>query len=221
MRSGVIIFAKDFQTSDVKTRLAATTSTDFAINFYKNSLIDTVNSVKDSGFPYFIFSYPDIFSFKAEDGSAIIKSAYKQAGYDLGEKMFNAFDLIFQHNFDCAIIIGSDTPQINGKIVTESLNSLSVYDTVLGPASDGGYYLIGFRRGALILDIFKNIEWSTPEVFKHTVKKIDENGLSTNFVEELRDIDTIEDLRNFYQIYNSSDLLSINFIKQYQQYFNL
>ena len=95
-----------------------------------------------------------------------------QTGDDLGERMEQAFVRVFSEGFREAILIGSDIPGLSSGTVQEAFASLAGHDAVIGPANDGGYYLIGFTRRAFYPEIFHSMPWSTPAVFRETLGRL-------------------------------------------------
>jgi glycosyltransferase A (GT-A) superfamily protein (DUF2064 family) len=95
-----------------------------------------------------------------------------------------------------AVLIGSDIPDLPESILSEAFRSLDDHDAVLGPARDGGYYLIGFRRDTFVPDVFRGIEWSTDRVFAETRRKLEQATRSVYLLPEWSDVDTPEDLRD-------------------------
>ena len=91
-----------------------------------------------------------------------------------------------------AILIGSDAPGVTGPLLARAAECLGKSSIVIGPANDGGYYLIGFTRPAEFL--FTRIEWSTPRVLPETLRRLDERGITPALLPELTDIDLPEDL---------------------------
>jgi uncharacterized protein len=115
-----------------------------------------------------------------------------QGGGDLGARMERAFADAFQSGFERVTIVGTDCPGITVNILQSALDALREYDFVLGPALDGGYYLIGLRRP--ILQLFQGVPWGTEKVFEYTLKIADELGLRHTILDPLNDVDRPEDL---------------------------
>ncbi len=196
----IIIFIKNPDSSPVKTRLAKHTNINFAKKFYKNSILDTINSVKKTKIPYFIFSYPDLYT----------ENSIIQKGKDLGERMYNAFKWAFANEFKKVLIMGSDIPHITSDILIDAFKKLNEFDYVIGPCFDGGYYLIGMKKEKLKKQIFENIDWSTDKVFSQTIEKLQNYYV----LKKMYDIDTIEDLKKFYyENKNNSSLNTVKFLK--------
>ena len=118
-----------------------------------------------------------------------------QEGNDLGERMSNAFLHAFAAGYTKALLIGSDCPDISRTIVNRGFMLLDAHSVVLGPAHDGGYYLIGLRRPEP--GLFCNMEWGTGRVLQQTLERIDQTGRSVAVLPQLHDIDRIEDLRHY------------------------
>lgn len=116
----------------------------------------------------------------------------EQGEGDLGDKMASAFHAAVEEGFDRTVIIGTDCPSVTADIIDEAFAHLVGSDAVLGPATDGGYYLIGLRRTAPAL--FDGIEWGTESVLAATQQRADAEGLSVVLLELLSDVDRPEDL---------------------------
>jgi hypothetical protein len=116
---------------------------------------------------------------------------------DLGERMRRAFTDSFEEGFDKSIIIGTDCPSRDAADVEEALKLLEENTLVLGPAIDGGYYLIGIRSNAphwLYELVFENIPWGTDQVFNATMNVLAETGIDVGLLDEKADVDEPEDL---------------------------
>ncbi len=129
------------------------------------------------------------------DNQAVLPKKFTkkvQSGNDLGERMCNAFNDIFELGYEKIIIIGTDCHELNPEILNNSFEKLDETDFVLGPANDGGYYLLGMKK--LHEKVFQNKEWSTENVASETTDDIQKLGLSYFQTERLNDIDTEKDL---------------------------
>ena len=112
---------------------------------------------------------------------------------DLGARMRQAFQKAFRQRWKRVVLIGSDLPDLTPAILRESFERLTNHDLVLGPARDGGYYLIGLKANCPVL--FGNtMIWGTEEVLKNTLITADQLGLRTALLDRLRDVDRPEDL---------------------------
>ncbi len=120
-----------------------------------------------------------------------------QGGGDIGARMRRALADAFGRGAVRAVLIGSDIPGITAAILAAAFDHLHTADLVLGPAVDGGYYLVGLRHSAwadATDELFRNIPWGTERVLTATREKIAALGLRTLFLETLADIDRPEDL---------------------------
>jgi len=120
-----------------------------------------------------------------------------QGSGDIGRRMARAFEEAFQTETERAVIVGSDIPGISAEIIRHAFEELKKRDLVLGPAKDGGYYLIGMQRAAsleAIPRLFSDIKWGSREVIFQTLKAAKSLGLRFVLLEKLEDIDRLEDL---------------------------
>jgi uncharacterized protein len=116
-----------------------------------------------------------------------------QAGSDLGARMEQAFRRAFRRGWKQVVLIGSDLPDLTNSLIREAFRRLENHDLVLGPARDGGYYLIGLKKNRP--ELFGNhIPWGTAEVLKKTRATAEQLGLTTAHLAILRDVDRPEDL---------------------------
>jgi uncharacterized protein len=113
---------------------------------------------------------------------------------DLGARMERSLINAFNQKAEQVIIIGTDCPDLNSQILTTAFEQLEVFQIVLGPALDGGYYLIGLKQP--IAELFTNIHWGTAQVFAKTVEIAQNLNLSIGYLQALADIDRPEDLDN-------------------------
>lgn len=121
------------------------------------------------------------------------RSYRAQAGSDLGERMRRSFTNSFRRGYRPVIAIGADCPDLDAECLREAVRSLSQHDVVIGPATDGGYYLIGMRRPAPRL--FIGIAWSTPGVLAETLQRATAERLTVRLLPERIDIDDLTTLQ--------------------------
>ena len=122
-------------------------------------------------------------------------SLYPQQGKDLGERMAAAFEGGFQQGAERIILVGSDCPDLDHVILRNGLEKLNSQQLVLGPAVDGGYYLIGLSRAAGdYCSLFEGIDWGTEQVLEQTLQRAAKNNFSHTLLPQLHDIDRPEDL---------------------------
>jgi rSAM/selenodomain-associated transferase 1 len=195
----VLLFIKVPIMGQVKSRLAAAVGEKTALDLYKNFIRDTVHTLEVCGYSFRICFYP-------LEGERIITELLgeryqyvPQYGNDLGAKMENAFQRIFTEGVAKGVLIGSDIPDLSAMIIRESFESLKTNDVVIGPAADGGYYLIGFNRDSFLPHIFDGIAWSTNTVYRETIRMLENASLRIHSLPLWRDVDTLDDLHSLVQ----------------------
>ncbi len=190
MENTLLIFIKNPQLGKVKTRLAATVGNDEALRIYKILLEMTRRAALDLAARRWLF-YADFLE-KRDGWRATDFSKKLQIGHDLGQRMENAFREAFEKGAKRVVIIGSDCPEISPEILRQAFLFLeNGSEVVVGPAPDGGYYLLGL--GSFFPEIFRNIEWSTDTVFSRTLKIAADFGKKTALLPVLSDVDTEND----------------------------
>jgi uncharacterized protein len=192
----VLLFVKYPEKGCVKTRLCTELDQQVVATLYQKFILDTLDTLKHLKLPFVICFSPKKEYKKLYDWLGETYQYIPQIGKDLGEKMSNAFQRSFNQGYEQVILIGSDSPDLPVKIFVKAFDMLASNDIVLGPASDGGYYLIGFQKSQFLSSVFKNISWSTPAVFKETEKKIRHAGKTMHLLPIWDDIDTMDDVKN-------------------------
>ncbi|MCL2931502.1 MAG: TIGR04282 family arsenosugar biosynthesis glycosyltransferase [Trichodesmium sp. MAG_R03] len=118
---------------------------------------------------------------------------YQEQGTgDLGERITRAFESAFNQGVKSVVVIGTDCPSLTHEIMLEAFTKLTKSDVIIGPATDGGYYLIGLKK--IIPELFQGINWGTSEVLSKTVAIAQNLNLAIDYLPELSDIDRPEDL---------------------------
>jgi rSAM/selenodomain-associated transferase 1 len=123
---------------------------------------------------------------------------FPQVGADLGERMFHAFEVVLQ-KFSRAVLIGSDSPDLPDSLISQAFNVLKTHDAVVGPAADGGYYLIGFSNEGICEAPFGDIQWGTSGVFDVTMAAFRMSRKDVHVLPLWHDIDEYDDLVSFYE----------------------
>lgn len=193
MKKGILIFQKNAELGKVKTRLAATIGDQAAFDAYQLLVNYTHKIVLQSSAQKILF-----FSNHLEEELSKYSTDYQfevQSGEGLGEKMSNAFQQLFKEKFDRLVIIGTDCAEITPELINEAFERLEKSEVVIGPAHDGGYYLIGMRT--FIPGLFNGIPWSTDQVTALTKEYLTRNGLSFALLPILSDVDLEEDWNRF------------------------
>lgn len=191
----LIIFAREPKVGRVKTRLLKNLTPPQVSSLYKAFIKDVLNSAK--GVPCdqrVIFhtgsrSLPFLGKFKK------YFDYQRQKGTDLGQRMHRAFVESHKSGFRRTVIIGADSPHIDPAQIKKAFHQLGPNDAVIGPARDGGYYLLGLKRPVPLL--FSGIRWGKNKVLGTTLKRADKLKLKVYMLPRLRDIDTLQDLKIF------------------------
>jgi rSAM/selenodomain-associated transferase 1 len=190
MKDALIIFTKNPEAGKVKTRLAATLGDEEALAIYRQLLSHTNSVTEYLPVDKFVFYSNHIEQKDFWDSKHYYKEV--QQGFDLGERMQNAFDATFQDGYDKILIIGTDCPDLNAGIIMNAFAYLNSQDVVIGPAEDGGYYLLGMKQ--LYLELFEDINWSTNTVLHETQMKCTALQLNYCLLPVLKDIDEEKDI---------------------------
>ncbi len=187
----VLVFQKNEVLGKVKTRLASGMGELRALEIYRHLVQSTYSVLEDVSAPVWTY-YSD---FIPEKVNPLIEKSFVQEGQDLGERMANAFARSFESGMEKVVLIGTDCPTLQSQHLSKAFEALTHSDLVLGPAIDGGYYLIGMKCRADYL--FEGIAWSTAEVLSQTLAVASANGLDFTLLDELSDIDTQEDWESY------------------------
>lgn len=188
----LIIFVRNPEKGKVKTRLARALGADKALTIYK-ALLDKTRIAAEGVDALRLLFY----SVKVREKDNWPNQKFtklQQHGENLGERMANAFETGLQRAHS-VIIVGSDIAQINTAIIEDAFRLLSEKDYVLGPAMDGGYYLLGMKKSSPHL--FQDMPWSTGQVAKITQDRILSRGNSLGFAPTLSDIDYAKDWERY------------------------
>lgn len=167
-----------------------------AVKLYRRFLLEMLSTLNRGTFLFYLCFYPgdSLNDLKHWLGDHYLYTP--QIGENLGERMKNGFMEAFAMGFKSVVLIGSDIPDLPLEFIEEAFTSLKEKDAVIGPSLDGGYYLIGFKDKTFSSQVFKGIPWSKERVFEQTTKILEREGLTVHSLKPLKDIDTIEDLRN-------------------------
>ncbi|MBX3324543.1 MAG: TIGR04282 family arsenosugar biosynthesis glycosyltransferase [Nitrospira sp.] len=198
--TALVIFAKAPIPGQVKTRLCPPLTPDEAATLHGSFVLDTLERTKLAA---------TILTLPVERHLACAPSAmhvffkimeerhgvkiFDQVGDDLGTRMARAFEQMFARGYRRVLIVGTDVPTLPLDRFKQALALLEGHDLVLGPALDGGYYLIGLKH--LVPELFTDIPWSTEQVLALTKEKAAALGLKTALLEPWRDVDTVGDLQ--------------------------
>ena len=192
MKKALIVFQKNRILGKVKTRLAETIGDEKALDCYSHMIAYTHEQLQKVDADIHLY-----FSEFIEPSPHQNWHVQTQKGEDLGEKMNNAFLDLKSNGYDQVVIIGTDCLELTSELIHKAFESLISFDYVLGPANDGGYYLLGLTELNDVL--FLNKEWSNSQVFQTTYEAIQQQNKTVFILEKLSDIDTFEDLRGYQE----------------------
>ncbi len=187
----LIIFTKNPEAGQVKTRLAHSIGEEKALEVYETLRSHTARvteEVNAKRMVYYSRFIPPSDLFIADSFAPRL-----QRGVDLGERIFHAIEAGFESGFRHIVLIGTDCYELRSEILNEAFAALERYDAVIGPATDGGFYLIGLNR--VFAELFLDRQWSTSEVLRETTNRLERHGIEYKLLAELSDIDTFEDLK--------------------------
>lgn len=188
MKKRIAVFARRPEPGRVKTRLSPALPPEYACQLYAAMLDDTLETVRNTRADSRTIFWADV---PEENRSPAGFYWHAQRGAELGARLADAFDTVLADGSH-AVAIGSDCPGLSSAILERALEALDRADLVLGPATDGGYWLIGLTRPAP--QLFMDVEWSTETVFTDTLSRAAEAGLSVETLPFLDDLDTPADL---------------------------
>lgn len=192
--SVLLLFVKHPKPGQVKTRLARDVGHEKAIAVYRALLTYTREvsfQVRADKIVYYGNEVPE-----DDLWSEVGYERRIQTGADLGDRMLEAFVTAFEAGADKVVIVGSDCAEITSDLINQAFKCLDTKDCIVGPAYDGGYYLLGMRK--LFSPVFLNKEWSTDSVLVDTIRDLKTGGLTYSFLPTLSDVDTVEDLQGTF-----------------------
>jgi len=189
-KKALIIFTRNPELGKVKTRLAKSVGDESALKIYKFLLKHTIEITENLNVDKFVYYSENIHRDDIWNPDIFRKKL--QTGNDLGEKMKNAFSEIFEMGYEKVIIIGSDMFDLDQKDLANAFEALQTSPFIIGPATDGGYYLLGLKE--LKPEIFQNKNWGTSTVLQATLEDLKNEKYV--LLEERNDVDYYADIKN-------------------------
>jgi len=213
----LLIFVRFPEIGKVKTRLARTIGDEAALALYRCFVSDTLALARRAAYPFTVCFHPPEAHGTVAEWVGTDASCMPQTGRDLGERMYAAFCAALSHAHR-AVLIGSDSPGLPPEMLHEAFAGLETHDAVIGPASDGGYYLIGFTSAVILPAPFAGIRWGGPAVFRSTMDILHEHGVNVHVLPPWNDVDDYGDLESFFA--SRKDLpagahCTIDFLREY------
>lgn len=193
MQRAIVIVGKVPRPGGVKSRLACSLGKEKAAHLYECFLLDTVETMsRAEGTDVIVSLLGGMLSSLRQIGPNV--KVVPQHGITFGKRLKNSLADAFRMGYKPVVLIGSDNPSLPLEIVFEAFNSLGRCDVVIGPATDGGYYLIGMWE--LHRRLFEDsIEWGTEKVLGQTLERCREERLRVNLARPWYDVDTVKDLQ--------------------------
>jgi rSAM/selenodomain-associated transferase 1 len=199
----LVMFVRFPEQGQVKSRLAKDLGAEAAKNLYRCFVEDLLERFSGEGYSFRLAFHPPEKEREMREMLGDGLSYIPQAGDNLGERMKLAFLRCFSEGSRSVVLIGSDIPDLPALIIDEAFRALNENDAVIGPAADGGYYLLGFNRDTFNGNIFPEMPWGTDAVFRKTLDILHEDGTLVHVLPVWRDIDRYEDIKTL--IKNSED----------------
>ena len=193
-KKALIVFSRNPELGKCKTRLAKTVGDESALKIYKHLLQHTADVSKNVKADRFVF-YSETINENDIWESSYFKKKLQQ-GKNLGQRMHNAFSELFQSGYENVCIIGSDLLDLNAELIETAYEKLNDHDVVIGPAEDGGYYLLAMTK--MHSSVFENKDWGTETVRAATLKDLENNNVL--LLKELNDIDTFDDMEHYEEL---------------------
>ena len=186
----LIIFTRNIEFGKCKTRLAKTVGPEIALDIYRFLVQHTSDICSNITADKWVFysEYPQ----SGDDFDDQMFSKFAQEGDDLGARMQRAFELGFSRGYKRIIIIGSDIYDLGSKDLFEAFEHLIKHEYVIGPAEDGGYYLLGLK--SMRKEIFTDKPWGTSTVLKETLNTLKSDDV--RMLEVRNDVDIYEDIKD-------------------------
>jgi rSAM/selenodomain-associated transferase 1 len=201
-RDLLLVFARHPEEGRVKTRLARGIGKRRAWKVYRSLLRLTLylaraQQAAGRGVRIWITPACRLARFRRVWGRRFV--CHAQRGGDLGARLRKAFDRAWREGASRVVVIGSDCPGLTPGLLGAAFRALGRSDAVIGPARDGGYYLLGLSRPAP--EVFERIPWGTDRVFQKTLGRLRRHGLACRTLRKLVDVDTARDLRRVSPVF--------------------
>ncbi|MGB3617853.1 MAG: TIGR04282 family arsenosugar biosynthesis glycosyltransferase [Catalinimonas sp.] len=186
----LLIFVRHPVRGQVKTRLARAVGPDRALAVYERLLDHTLRVTRPLPAVKRVHYAAEIPT--ADRWAAANYERRPQPTGDLGDRMRTAFEVAFREGHERVVIVGSDCPGLTTGVLESAFEALGTHDVVLGPAEDGGYYLLGMKH--LHPELFADKPWSTPQVLANTRADLIRLALTHHELPPLNDVDEATDL---------------------------
>ena len=192
----LVVFAKDPSPGRSKSRLAAVVGTEAASQLARAMLVDTLETVRT--LPNDVRTSIATADANSPALEALAADFHRepQVGETLGQRLATCFRQWFERGASRVVVIGTDCPLLDDQTITAAFEELSRSDVVLGPASDGGYYLVGLSTADA--DLFEDIAWDSPQVLAQTAAHVRRQRLTLRLLPQLSDLDEAADMQPLF-----------------------
>lgn len=208
--TALVIMARYPEKGKIKTRLATHFGDNGTLQLYQAFLVDLAQ--RFAGWHYdlhWAYTPLDVDFDRCVATLASLDASlwysFPQDGLELGARLHHVFRTTCARHFQNTIVIASDSPHMDREVISQAREALDRADLVLGPAEDGGYYLIAMREPH---DVFSDIPMSTPAVLQMTIEKAQHLGLSVHLLKPLFDIDELADLARLAHVLQQERMLA-------------
>lgn len=186
----LLIFVENPILGKVKTQLAKEIGAEKTLQIYHRLLQHSYDIAKQPNLIRRVYYSNHIEEYDIFDTELFEKKM--QRGADLGERMSNAFQEAFSDGYKEVVIMGSDCWELKASILEDAFKALKRFEVVIGPAFDGGYYLLGLKK--LIPALFEHKKWHTDSVLQDTLQNLNTLDIAYDFLPGLSDVEALEDL---------------------------
>ncbi len=209
-KTALVVMARYPEAGKTKTRLARTIGNERTVSLYQAFLTDLAQRFAVQMYDLHWAYTPPEANFRAFIATlappyAQYMTCFPQQGADLGARLHHVFMETHKRGFERTIVIGSDSPHISLAIVANAYKALDEADVVLGPAEDGGYYLIAMRQPH---DVFTGIPMSTSVVRQMTIELAHRQELLVRLLQPLLDVDELPDLLGLAELLQEDPTLA-------------
>ena len=194
-RRCILVFLRSPQPGRVKTRLAPCLPRLDVVRIYRAFVQDLLATLDAAAVPVQIWFCPARARGAIRRWLGPDRQYRAQSGNNLGQRMARAFSTVFSQGIDRAVLVGSDLPDLPAQIIAQAFSLLESAGAVIGPGTDGGYYLIGFRAAGFAPEVFSGIEWGEEQVLDQTLSKMARKGIDCPLLPAWSDVDEPADLQ--------------------------
>lgn len=221
-KCGILFFLRYPREGKVKTRLAKRVGNTLALQLYECFILDMLDKLDSLPGDLHLFVTPGDSDSVAAMSRWLGRDlpVHGQEGGDLGERMKQAFEKMFRLGYKSCVLLGSDIPDLPVSILTGAFKGLRARGAVVGPAGDGGYYLIGFNNRHFCEAVFRGVDWGTDRVFRQTMAIFKQEKVRVRTLRKWWDIDDFSELENFMNRNikgESGNSRTMQFLRQHKQ----